>query len=354
MTRVAIAWSGLPCYGARLIRAGIEQLGEPVAVLGTPPDVPAQGMAAMIGQPVHWVGSAQKTTWYSLGLPVPKVFFFTGWSEPVFMGLAHEVRKAGGTNIGMIDNNFRGTWKQALGAIYFRTILKRLYDYFWVPGRSAARLAVKLGMPRDHIAMGMYSADTVLFQESPPMLARPRRFLYVGQFIERKNVLLLCDAFIEACRYMTNPPELLLVGSGPLRHQLPSHPSITIENFATPDRIREWMTTSRWFVLPSKREHWGLVVHEAVLSGCMLLLSSAVGSISEFATEANARVVPTEDYSALVDAFRDLAALPDTELEAGRQASLRVAKRRSVEQWAATFVTFAAGRGVADHARVAW
>ena len=352
MTRVAIAWSGLPCYGARLVRAGIEQLQEPVAVLGTPPDVPARGMDEIVGQPVKWLQSKEKASWRSLGLPVPQIFFFTGWSEPVFMRLAREVRAAGGTNIGMIDNNARGTWKQAIGAIYFRLTLRRLYDYFWVPGHSAAQLAVKLGISRDRIATGMYSADTMLFQDSPIMLARPRRFLYVGQFIDRKNVRLLCDAFIEAFRGAANPPELLLVGSGPLRDQLPSHPSITIENFATPDRIHEWMTMSRWFVLPSKREHWGLVVHEAALSGCMLLLSSAVGAVSEFATVQNARVVPTNDRPALVTAFRDLAALPDAELEVGRHASLAVAKKRSVEQWASTFVSFSQSHGVAEHARL--
>lgn len=351
MTQTAIAWSGLPCYGARLIRAGVERLGEPVAVLGTPPDVPAQGMDAIVGQPVRWVGSRDVVTWRSLGLPVPQTFFFTGWSEPVFMRLAHEVRDAGGTTIGMIDNNLRGTWRQALGAVYFRLRLRGLYDYFWVPGQSGARLAAKLGMPRDRVATGLYSADTFVFQKSPGITSRPRRFLFVGQFIERKNVQLLCAAFLQAFGDSSDPPQLLLVGSGPLRDRLPSHPSITIEDFAPPDRIREWMTTSRWFVLPSKHEHWGLVVHEAVLSGCMLVLSSAVGAIGEFATAANSRVVPTDDSCALASAFRELAALPDAALDAGHRESLAVAKRRSVEQWAETFVSFSRGSGVPDPAR---
>jgi glycosyltransferase involved in cell wall biosynthesis len=352
MTRIAIAWSGLPCYGARLIRAGVERSDEPVTVLGTPPDVPAQGMDEIVGQSVKWVQSNDEATWRSLGLPVPRIFFFTGWSEPVFMRLAREVREAGGTNIGMIDNSFRGTWKQAIGAIYFRYRLRTLYDYFWVPGQSGVQLALRLGMPRDRIAIGQYSADTVLFQESPEMIARPRRFLFVGQFIERKNVRLLCEAFLQAFGDTKNPPELLLVGSGPLRGQLPSHPSIRIESFAPPERIREWMTASRWFVLPSKHDHWPLVIHEAVLSGCMLLLSSAIGSISEFATAANSRVVPTDDCRALAAALRDLASLPDEALEAGRLESLSLAKKRSVAQWAETFVEFSRGRGVAESARV--
>lgn len=351
MTRIAIAWSGLPCYGARLIRAGLERSGEPVAVLGTPPDVPARGMDEIVGQPVKWVQSNDKATWRSLGLPVPSIFFFTGWSEPVFMRLAREVHEAGGTNIGMIDNSFRGTWKQAIGGIYFRYRLRALYDYFWVPGHSGVQLASRLGMPRERIAVGQYSADTELFQESPAMVARPRRFLFVGQFIERKNVRLLCEAFLQAFDGAADPPELLLVGSGPLRAQLPSHPSIRIESFAPPERIREWMTTSRWFVLPSKHDHWPLVIHEAVLSGCMLLLSSAIGSISEFATAANSRVVPTDDCRALAAAFLDLASLPDEALEEGRLESLSLAKKRSVAQWAETFVEFSRGRGVAEHAR---
>lgn len=351
VTRIAIAWSGLPCYGARLIRAGVERLGEPVAVLGTPPDVPAQGMEMIVGQPIRWVGSRDMVTWRSLGLPIPRIFFFTGWSEPVFMRLAREVRRAGGTTIGLIDNNVRGTWRQALGAIYFRCRLRSLYDYFWVPGHSGLRLAAKLGMPRDRVATGLYSADTSIFHESPGMLARPRRFLFVGQLIERKNVHLLCDAFLEAFAEAADPPQLLVVGCGPLRDRLPMHPAITFQDFAPPEQIRDWMTTSRWFVLPSKHEHWGLVVHEAVLSGCMLLLSSAVGAISEFATAVNSRVVPTDDRASLVNALRELASLSDEALDAGHRESLTVAKRRSAEQWADTFVSFCRGRGVASHGR---
>ena len=37
--------------------------------------------------------------------------------------------------------------------------------------------------------------------------------------------------------------------------------------------------------MPSLEEHWGLVVHEAALSGCALLLSNRVGAKEDFLEE---------------------------------------------------------------------
>ena len=44
MTELVVAWPGLPDYAARCIRAVIERSAVSVAVIGTRPDVPIEGL----------------------------------------------------------------------------------------------------------------------------------------------------------------------------------------------------------------------------------------------------------------------------------------------------------------------
>ena len=58
----------------------------------------------------------------------------------------------------------------------------------------------------------------------------------------------------------------------------------------TNQKLCNLFNQSLFFILPSIREHWGLVVHEASLSGCFLLLSNNVGSIEEFSNKKNSKI----------------------------------------------------------------
>jgi hypothetical protein len=177
--KIAIAWNGLPFYGARIIRAGIEKLGEPVYVIGSKPTVPIEGMEQALGQSIHWIDANSSCSWSQLEVPVPKIFIHTGWSYPAFNNLGEEVRKQGGQVVSMIDNCWKNSPKQWIGAIVFRTVYRRWFDAIWVPGRSAEKLCCFLGMPSEKIYQGLYGSDPNVFSPGLPLSEREKKFIFV-------------------------------------------------------------------------------------------------------------------------------------------------------------------------------
>ncbi|MER9242374.1 glycosyltransferase family 4 protein [Mesorhizobium sp. M0633] len=249
--------------------------------------VPIDGMEQVLGQPVHWIDARKPTSWSDIGLQVPRFFLQSGWSYPAFSALGREVKLAGGYVVGLSDANWRGDFRQLLlGPFAFRLRHRRHFDAFLVPGRQGERLLRYFGMPPNLIRTGMYGADPSLFSPGPPINERPREFLFVGQLIHRKDVLGLTSAFAEFSRQRPGWT-LRICGSGELRKQIPEHPQIVVEDFVQPHELASRYRSARFLVLPSLVEAWGLVVHEASLCGCGLILSDAVGSGDDLASDRN-------------------------------------------------------------------
>ncbi len=323
MTPVAFSWNGLPQYAARQLAAASAELGQDCPVVGSRAQVPVRGVEGALGRPVHWVDASRPSTWDELGLNVPRIFFQSGWAYPAFNALGDEVRAAGGKVCLLMDNNWRGTFRQMLGAIWFRLFQRHKFAAVLVPGKSGRRLARWYGMPERAIFEGMYGADPQLFFNGPPLANRPKRIIFVGQYIERKGCVPLARAFASIAHRLPGW-ELCMYGSGPLQSNIPAHPQIKVHGFVQPEKLGELYRESRIFTLPSVTEAWGLVVHEAALSGCQLLLSDAIGSAPDFATPLNARTFLTGNEKALSEALLALAS--EADLTAAQKCSLTMAK----------------------------
>ncbi len=325
---IAFSWNGLPQYAARLLRAAIAGLGggAPIPVIGTRPSVPVEGMEAALGQSVHWVDVDQPQSWAGLGLAVPKLFFQSGWAYPAFNALGAEVKAAGGSVVGLSDANWRGDFRQrVLGPLAFRFAKRKLLDAMIVPGQSGKRLMRYFGLPDDRIFTGMYGADPALFNGGAALPERPKTILFVGQFIDRKDVLGLSEAFI---RFHADHPDwtLRLTGSGEQRDLIPQHPAIIVEDFVQPEHLAQRYREARFFALPSKVEAWGLVVHEAALCGCGLLLSDTIGSGDDLADAGNAIRFAPGNVNAIEGALRKAAALSDQQLAQVEARSRNIAR----------------------------
>ena len=306
MKEIAFSWNGLPQYAARQLAAARQELGQPFPVIGSRPAVPVGGIEEALGWPAYWVEAARPVTWKHLGLSVPKVFFQSGWAYPAFNALGDEVREDGGKVCLLMDNNWRGDLRQMVGALWFRAFQRRKFAAVLVPGKSGRRLARWYGMPDEKIFEGMYGADPRLFFNGPPLSERPKRIIFVGQYIERKGCVPLARAFASVAHLLPGW-ELCMYGSGPLQSAIPRHPQIKVYGFIQPEQLGALYRDARIFALPSQSEAWGLVVHEAVLSGCQLLLSEAIGSDPDFASTENSRSFSPGDESGMASAMLELA-----------------------------------------------
>src|SRR5262245_22679330 len=93
--RIAFAWNGLPAYGARLIRAAIESIDEPVAVIGTRPTVAVKDVESILGHPIQWIDKDRPVRWQDLGLSPPQLFIQSSWATPSFNELTREAKQSG-------------------------------------------------------------------------------------------------------------------------------------------------------------------------------------------------------------------------------------------------------------------
>lgn len=327
---IAFAWPGLPDYASRCIRAVIDTRSVNVTVLATTASVPIKGVEQSLGQSVTWVKAEDQTvSWSSLNLERPDLLFLGGYATPSFNALAKETRNAGGKTVLMADNHCpRSRKDRLLSALWHRFKHRRRFDGVFVPGRSGRQLARLWGYDDPIIWEGLYGADPALFQNSTPITKRPNAMIFVGQFIDRKNVQGLVEAFGRFAD-THNQWTLTLCGSGPLKDHLPRHPAITIHDFVQPKDLAKLMAEHRVLILPSLEEHWGLVVHEAALSGCALVLSDQVGAADDLACPSNAVLCRAGDHKALEDAFVTLSRWDDNAWAVAEDDSRRLAAQFS-------------------------
>ena len=333
---IAIGWNGLPAYGARLIKAAQRKVGA-FPVLATRPAVPIEGMEAILGQPVYWIDDDAEPHWSDFGLEIPKLYFQTGWGHAPLNALGAEVRANGGKVVAMVDNPWKRTLRQMIGAFVFRFKYRNYFSAIMVPGKRARQLCRFFGVTHERIFEGMYGGDPEVFKSPVALNKRRKRFIFVGQFIERKGVLELAKAFSQLGD-AAKDWSLLMVGSGPLEAQLREYSSIEICAFAQPDRIATLLADSRCLVLPSREEHWGLVVHEAALSGCQLVLSRAVGAGSDLLKHGvNGFVFKNLATCEIAAALKCVIDQNDSDYSCGSEYSLERAKDYGPDRWAEEF-----------------
>ena len=285
--KIVLAWDGLPNYAAHLIQAARLQIDDLFPVIGTVPDVPTKGMEDILGKKITWLKAGRKYSWREIDLEVPDIFFHSGWRYPHFISLADEVRHKGGVAVGIFDNPLKSSFRQLIGRFYFRLFMRKKYFAALVPGKSGYRLARRLGFNASRVFTGMLGSSPAIFSVKIPINKRSKQILFVGNFNINKAVLELVEAFNRVTPLFPDW-SLLLVGSGELRNAIPLSDQIKVQDFQPPKKIAKLLNDSRVFALASHSEHWGLVVHEATLSGCALLLNANIGAVPDLASRKNA------------------------------------------------------------------
>lgn len=218
----------------------------------------------------------------------PMITVMSGWMDKGYLSVAKRLRAKGIPVIACFDDQWHGTLRQRfasfLGAAgYF----SRLFSHAWVSGIHQYEYAKRLGFNKKHIVFDLYSADTALFNKayySSVKLKKinyPHRFLFVGRLEPIKGLDVLIQAW-EALGEERRDWELHLVGNGSLRTQLESKSSVVTKDFMQPELLMNEIANAGCFVLPSRREPWGVVVHEFAAAGLPLIISDVVGAATSF------------------------------------------------------------------------
>jgi len=219
------------------------------------------------------------------------------------------------------------TWHESLTRAEWRDYMGRLGSIAYIVERLSLKLPDKIEVVSEqtlirireehHCTKAILLAGNGirLSEFSSLELDRDIDVLYVGRFVKDKNVDLLISSlkFLVKNREM---PKTFFVGNGPEKTRLVN--LAKQENFgeaitwldSLPHRtdVYQLMRRSKLLILPSLREGYGLVVAEALASGCQVITTSSPLNAARFlAEEFGGKVIEPEP--------QELADTIQTELE---------------------------------------
>lgn len=157
--------------------------------------------------------------------------------------------------------------------------------------------------------------------------------LFASKLQPRKNAADL----VEACRALLTqlPPErtpwLVIAGDGEERAALEARcrerqlTRVRFAGFRNQTELPAFFAMSDVFVLPSRHEPWGLVVNEAMASGCAVIVSTDCGCAADLVTPGvEGFTFAPGDVPALTTALRSMLASPETAARMGDAARRRM------------------------------
>ena len=114
------------------------------------------------------------------------------------------------------------------------------------------------------------------------------------------------------------------------------HPKIFHHGFKQPHELTPFLEDAACFVMPSKKEPWGVVLHEMAIAGLPLLASKNVGSATAF-LDCTLNGF-SSDISRLIEVLRDFVLLTfEARLEMGHQSQL-LSGQITQEKWMANLL----------------
>ncbi len=249
------------------------------------------------------------------------------------------------------DNQWKGTLKQYLGAALSKWKVRDKFNGAWVPGVRQVKFARKLGFKFSEIATGFYSADTAKFYQLGNSISKkdakqfPKRFVYVGRYLELKGVLDLWNAFIALQNETPNEWELWLAGIGDEWNNRPKHSKIKHFGFVQAEEFKELIDGTSVFVLPSHSEQWGVSLHEFVAAGYPVIVSDAVGATDAFCIDGiNGFVFKNRNVTDLKEKMKKMMDMTNDEYQDMRTHSFRLSLYTSPQKWAETLMKIANGK----------
>jgi glycosyltransferase involved in cell wall biosynthesis len=330
-----IFWEGFPPCGL-LTQKVAEQYGDSLKLLGTRAAVPFEGLEELLGHKIDWLEKPDDIWERREEFADRNFIIHTGWNHPGWLKFDRWMKSRGAAVVVAVDNNWKGSWRQYAGAIWFRLWLRRHFDAAIVPGRSASKLLRFFGMSHDRIFTGYYGAHESVYKPGLPLPARRAEFLYVGQLIHRKGIDVLLDAFGEY-RLKGGTWDLRIIGSGPMKSDCQGD-GIIFEGFGQARHVAQRMSEARCFILPSREDHWGTVVCEAMACGTPVIASRWVGASEDLIRNGiNGWVFDEMIPSVLTRCMLNMSQMSESSLLNAQVTSLGVAKGYSASSYASVF-----------------
>ena len=279
--------------------------------------------------------------------------FMSGWFDRGYLAAARAMRAQDVLVVAGSDQQWTGSWRQQGARIIAPWYLHSAIDVLWVAGERQRQFAHRLGYRGAHCWDGVYACDWEQFAAChSETRSLPRAFLFVGRYIRRKGLDLLVDAYTTYRERVEDPWPLLCAGSGEQESLLEGKEGIKNEGFVQPEDLPGLMERAGAFVLPSRKEPWGVVVEEAAAAGLPLLCSDASGAAVHLLRDRyNGYLVQSESTDHLAQCLVAMSRMSDVDRARMGARSHRLSKQYTPTRWADTLMNGIQDWYASDHLR---
>jgi len=280
----------------------------------------------------------------------PKMLYVSGWTDDDYLQVCKVAKQQPIPVVTGMDNQWRGTLRQRAACYIARWRIHPYFSHIQVAGIRQYEYARRLGFREEQILLEEYSADLALFASplSTPSKDHTDRqpdrrpvFVFAGRFDPVKGLDVLMQAwqtFVADDRF--SDWRLRLIGKGQIDDRWNSIDRVEIVEYLPPEQLAANLQTCSVFVLPSRREPWGVVVHENAARGLPLILSDACGAATQFLIHRyNGYRFRSGDSSDLAAAMKWIALQSDGRREELGRRSQLLAQRITPETAAANLLS---------------
>ncbi len=167
---------------------------------------------------------------------------------------------------------------------------------------QATQLKEKYGIIPNHILPAGISRDIFFFKD---IKKKQFDFIFVGSLFKIKGI----DIFLNSLTKVHNHLKVCIVGTGDKKQEIlkfmsrTDMPNITYYEHKSQDELCDLYNNSKFLVLPSRGDSFGLVVTEALFCGCPVIVSNSAGTMEQVKDSHNGFVIdPNSDVLAeLID-----------------------------------------------------
>jgi glycosyltransferase involved in cell wall biosynthesis len=259
----------------------------------------------------------------------PDILMVSSWHILKYVLIS---RNSNALRVLCMDNQWLGTLKQRLGVLARQMLIQSNFDYAFLPGDRQRKFANLLGFPNEKIWTGLYTADTEKFlvdQEE-----RQMEFIFAGRLVKEKGIENLVEAYGLYRSQSDNPLNLRVCGTGPELDKLTNIQGVILEGFVQPSELPKILGKASIFILPSKFEPWGVVIHEACASGLFILCTFECGASSYLVEDGwNGLIIPSGDSKKLSQAMHEAQHAVETDFDLIMQRSKNMAIKYSPKLW---------------------